>query len=78
MKDELMTRYVQLSLMQNIPSMERYAQEWYLLAAKASTADRPNLAASCITRWQHYMSMGSGEYIRLIDAPVAELIQVLA
>jgi hypothetical protein len=76
MKDELLSRYMQLSLMKNIPDMERYAQEWYLLASRASVQDRPNLAEACITRWKHYMSCAPGEYVRLFDGPTAELVEV--
>ncbi len=75
MKDELMQRYYELSMLQNI-NIARYAFAWRTLAEDAAKADRPALASMCASRADFYGKQAGGEYIRLIETPFSELIQV--
>jgi hypothetical protein len=74
--DELMQRYIDLSLMQNIPDMGEYAEDWFRLGNAMQDAGRFSSAATCYDRSNHYREMSGGEYVRLIDQPFAELIEV--
>lgn len=73
--DTLMQRYLELSLMQNI-NIARYAFQWKTLSEDAAKADRPNLAEMCASRADFYGKQAGDEYIRLIETPFSELIQV--
>lgn len=74
-KDILMQRCLELSLMQNI-NIARYAFQWKTLSEDAAKADRPNLAEMCASRAKFYGEQAPGEYLRLIETPLSELIQV--
>ena len=75
--DALLSEYTRLSLMQNIADMKAYALAWRKLMGCAQVAGRRNMARNARARWQHYRPM-SGEYIRLIERPFAELVEVPA
>ena len=77
MNDELTARYLDLSDIQSIPNVARYAFEWKMLADDADANGRPSLAAMCHARAAHYGKLVGGEYLRLIDLPFSELIMVL-
>ena len=74
MTDPLMKRFLELSLMQNIPDMAVYADEWNKLAADARAVKRPHLADTCTSRWQAYKGL-SGEYVRLVEGSFSELLE---
>ena len=73
--DALLSEYTRLSNMQNITDMKAYALDWRKLMGCAQVAGRRNLARNARARWMHYRPM-QGEYIRLIEQPFAELLQV--
>lgn len=73
---DLLARKRQLELMQNIPSMADYAEEWNILGVQFQAIGFVNCAADCLSRFQHYRDLNPGEYVRLIDGQIAELIQV--
>ena len=73
---DLLKQKLQLSLLQNIPSMAEYADAWNRLAADFEAIGFTACAAECRARFEHYRDLNPGEYIRLIDLPVAELIEV--
>ena len=76
MNDNLMARYLELAKVQNIESVAEYALEWYKLAADAEIEGRINLAAMCQERGLFYAVQDEGEYIRIIDRSLSELIAV--
>ena len=76
MNDELMARYMELAKVQNIESVAGYAYEWHKLAADAQVGGRLNLSAMCEKRGNFYAKQDEGEYLRLIDRSLSELIQV--
>ena len=75
--DALIDRKMELSMMQNIPDMFTYATEWANLSAAFESLGMLSNADYCKVRAAHYAQF-SGEYIRLIDAPFAELVEVPA
>jgi hypothetical protein len=66
-----------LSLLQSIPDMALYAEIWRLLGMEYLIIGAFANADYCQARAEHY-SQETGEYIRLIELPFAELIQVPA
>lgn len=76
--DKIMERWMDLSLMQNIPNMAEYAEAWNVLAADMDAANRPYSAEACRSRFEFYRELAGGEYVRLIEQPFAELIEVPA
>jgi hypothetical protein len=74
--DELMDEYNRLAMMNEIPNMATYALQWELLATKASGSNRPALAAHAHEHAEHYKQYDKGEYIKLVEGPLAELIFV--
>lgn len=74
--DRLISHRTKLSLMQNIPSMSYYARQWQALARGFEIYRMPSNAEYCHARAAHYAELSGGEYVRLIDAPVAELVEV--
>lgn len=74
--DRLIKHRTTLSLMQNIPSMPYYARQWQALARGFEICGMLSNAEYCASRAKHYAAMSGGEWIRLIDAPVAELIEI--
>jgi hypothetical protein len=73
--DCLISRKLELAQRSNIEDMQAYAEEWERLAADFDAAGLVSNAEDCRTRWQHYKQF-SGEYIRLTDAPFADLLPV--
>lgn len=76
MTDPIMHRYNALSMMNIIPSMTDYAIEWQRLAMDADIAGRPSTAEACRSRAQYYSGLAKGDYIRLVEGCLAELIPV--
>ena len=76
MSDELMARYLELAKVQNIESVAEYAYEWHKLAADMQIAGRINLGAMCEERGNFYAKQDEGEYLRIIDRSLSELISV--
>jgi hypothetical protein len=77
--DQLQSCKMELSLMQNIYNMRDYAAAWLKLSrAYRSVGFRAN-ADYCRSRGAYYSRLArisGGEYVRLIESPVAELIFV--
>jgi hypothetical protein len=71
---QLVKKYLQS--LQNIPDMAIYAETWKLLGIEFLIIGASANAAYCQARAVYYRQMVPGEYIRLIDQPVAELIHV--
>ena len=76
MSDDLMARYLELAKVQNIESVAAYAYEWHKLAADAQISGRINLGAMCEGRGNFYAKQDEGEYLRIIDRSLSELISV--
>jgi hypothetical protein len=74
--DDLTRRKLELSFMQNIPDMCQYAKSWNNLAVDFEAAGMLSNAEYCRSRGKHYAELAGGEYLRLIEQPLAELIQV--
>lgn len=68
----------ELARMQNIPSLGIYSQAWYSLAKQFDSCGMEFNAQECRTRGEHYDKMAGGEYVRLFEGQVAELIIVEA
>lgn len=75
MNDFIMDRYAELSLLNVIPDMRTYAEDWNRLALQAEADGRLSTAGTCKGRAEHYRKLAVGEYIRLVDDGAAELIQ---
>ena len=75
---DLLKRKAQLALMQNIPSMADYAEEWNKLAADFLAIGFTACAEDCFACFVRYRDMALGEYVRLIEQPFAELVEVPA
>jgi hypothetical protein len=75
--DALTDRYLALAGVQELSSSE-YASQWRTLADEAAQQGRENLAASCYARADFYGKQEPGEYIRLIEGSLSELILVEA
>ena len=76
--DELMNEYNRLALMNEIPNMATFAFQWKLLSVKAYAKNRPALAQHAEAHAEHYSKYDQGEYIKLLDGPLAELVFVTA
>jgi hypothetical protein len=74
MSDLIMDRYAELSTMSVINDMAEYAKDWQRLAIQANIDGRPATAQTCTSRAAHYWKLTGGEYIRLIEGCLAELI----
>ncbi len=74
--DSITGEYLQLSNQNVIPDMAEYAAQWALLALKAEAHNRPSLAATCAARAEHYGRYDKGEYIKLVEGPLAELFGI--
>jgi hypothetical protein len=74
MSDKIMDRYAELSTMNVINDMAGYAKDWQRLAYQADIDGRPSTAEACRARAAHYWKLAGGEYIRLIEGCLAELI----
>ena len=76
--DELHKIKMYLSLLQNICDMALYAEIWRLLSIQYLVIGAVSNAFYCQSRASYYAELAGGEYVRLIDSPVAELIEVPA
>ena len=76
--EELHKIKMYLSLLQNIPNMAIYAETWRLLSLAYLVLGAISTALYCQSRACYYAELAGGEYVRLIDAPVAELVEVPA
>jgi hypothetical protein len=67
-----------LSYLQNIPNMAIYAATWQGLFVGYLALGAISNALYCQSRAAFYGEQAAGEWVRLVDAPVAELIEVPA
>lgn len=74
--DELMERYNQLATTNEIPSMAEYAYQWQLLATQAEGKNRPALAAHARAHAEHYAQFEPGEYIKLVEGCLSEMLPI--
>ena len=74
--DELMDRYNELAMMNVIPSMAEYAYQWQLLATQAEGKNRPALAAHARAHAEHYAQFEPGEYIKLVEGSLSEMLPI--
>jgi hypothetical protein len=74
MSDLIMDRYAELSTMNVINDMAGYAKDWQRLAYQADVDGRPSTAEACRARAKYYYEQTGGEYIRLVEGCLAELI----
>lgn len=75
--EDLMGRYRELCDRQNIADIRAYGSEWVALARDFDNSDRPFMAAACYARAENYGVQPLGEYVRLIDGPLSQLVPVL-
>ncbi len=75
---DLFLRMFTLTQAQNIPSIQTYADDWKKLADDFQAIGLTETAANCRAHFEQYSLLTPGEYVRLIDRPVAELIHVPA
>jgi hypothetical protein len=73
--EQLHQRKMELSFLQNIPDMAIYAAAWNCLATDYRFIGAPANAEYCQSRADHYGKF-AGEYVRLIEQPFAELVEV--
>ena len=74
--DELLEEYNKLAFMNEIPNMATFAFQWMLLSVKAYSRNRPALGAMAESRAKHYSQFEPGEYIKLVEGPLAEMIMI--
>jgi hypothetical protein len=77
--DDLMERRGCLERAQNIPDMRRYAAAWLKLSRDVRSCGLRSNAEYCRARGKHYAGIArrhGGEYVRLFEMPLAELIEV--
>jgi hypothetical protein len=67
-----------LSYLQNIPNMAIYAATWQGLFVGYLALGAISNALYCQSRADYYGEHAAGEWVRLVDAPVAELVEVPA
>jgi hypothetical protein len=67
-----------LSYLQNIPDMAIYAATWQGLFVGYLALGAISNALYCQSRAEYYGEHAGGEWVRLVDAPVAEMILVEA
>lgn len=75
---DLFTKRTTLEQMNCIADMRQYAAAWLELADKFDAVEMPFNGAYCRSRGNHYADMAGGEYIRLTEGSLAELIEVPA
>jgi hypothetical protein len=73
MTDAIMERYTELSLLNTIPDMHRYAMDWNDLAYECDKEGRESTANACRTRAAHYFEQAGGVYVRVVEGSFAEL-----
>lgn len=76
MNDSILTRYFELSRIQNIPDVHRYALDWHKLAADARLVGRVASAEAYQKRGDFYLEQAEGEYVRIIEDSFSQLIRV--
>ena len=77
--DDLLERRMRLERLQNIPDMRQYAAAWLILSRDFRACGLRSNAEYCKARGRHYATVAreyGGEYVRLFDMPLAELIGV--
>jgi hypothetical protein len=74
--DCLISRKLALAQQTEIPDMAAYAEEWNKLAADFEACGLMNNAADCEARFVYYRDMNPGAYIRKIEMPFADIVQV--
>jgi hypothetical protein len=72
----LTSRMMELAGMQNIPDIHTYAKRWARLAEDFEEIGLKDTAANCRSRAAQYLDYAPGEYVKLIEQPIAELILV--
>jgi hypothetical protein len=75
-QQDLLARKIELAFLQNIPSMADHIDDWVQLAIEFTNIGLPAAASECIARVAEYSTLTPGEYVRLIEQPVAELVHV--
>jgi hypothetical protein len=75
---DLFLRIFTLTQAQNIPCIQTYADDWAKLADDFEAIGLTETARNCRARFEQYRILTPGEYVRLIDQPIAELIHVPA
>jgi hypothetical protein len=73
---DLLKRKRQLEQIQNIPSVADYAEEWNILGKQFAEIFLMANAEDCWSRFRHYRDLELGEYVRLINGQIVELIHV--
>lgn len=79
--EQLQKCKMQLSLMQNIDNMRDYAASWLILSRCYRSMGLRSNYDYCRARGKYYSRLArlaGGEFVRLIDSPVVELIPVEA
>lgn len=74
--EELHKIKIYLSRLQNIPDMALYAETWRLLSLQYLVIGAISNALYCQSRASYYAGLVGGEYVRLFESPVAELVEV--
>lgn len=74
--NDLLERRTALSMQNEILDMAKYALAWERLAADFSACGLVSNAEYCRSRGRHYGAMAGGEYIKLVEGPLSEIIQV--
>jgi hypothetical protein len=76
--DPILSRYLQLSRVQNIPDLKAYGASWLDLADLALQAvpPREHSAEAYRKRGEWYIEQGKGEAVRIIEGSFSELIMV--
>jgi hypothetical protein len=72
---DFMERKRTLEQMNEIPDMAQYAQDWQKLAADFRAIGFVFCASYCQARGDHYGKEAGGSYIKLVEGPLAELIE---
>jgi hypothetical protein len=74
--DDLIERRQALADTHTIADMRQYAAAWLQLADDFAAAGLLSNAALCRSQGERYGAMSGGEYIRLREGSLAELIEV--
>jgi hypothetical protein len=76
--DDLLERRTALEQTDNIEDMWTYAAAWLRLADDFQSAGLLTNAANCRERGTRYGGFPGGEYVRLYEGSLAELVEVPA
>lgn len=74
--DDLLERRRELDATQYIPDMYAFCFAWQTLADDFDACGLTQNAEYCRGKYRQYSQVPNGEYVRLIEPPVAELLQV--